>query len=114
VLATLVPIPGPATTGTVSVTSTPSGANVFIDNVLRGVTPLTLADIPAGSHLILLRLDGYNDYTTTQQVNAGATNTITAALNPSVTPLPTRSGTGLLGVLGALALIGLYAYRRST
>jgi hypothetical protein len=112
VLATLVPIPGPATTGTVSVTSTPSGANVFIDNVLRGVTPLTLADIPAGSHLILLRLDGYNDYTTTQQVNAGATNTITAALNPSVTPLPTRSGTGLLGVLGALALIGLYAYRR--
>jgi hypothetical protein len=113
VLATLVPIPGHTTTGTVSVTSTPSGANVFIDNVLRGVTPLTLADIPAGSHLILLRLDGYKDYTTTQQVNAGATNTITAALNPAATPQPTRSGTGLLPVLGALALIGLYAYRRS-
>jgi hypothetical protein len=76
------------------------------------VTPITLADIPAGSHQILLRLEGYQDYTTIQQVNAGATNTIMATLNPTTTPQPTRSGMMPVAILGALAIIGLFGARR--
>lgn len=112
VVATLVSASVPATTGTLSVSSTPAGASVFIDNALKGVTPISLTDISAGSHQVLLRLEGYQDYTVTQQVNAGATNTIAAALNPNVTPKPTRSGTTPLAVVGALACIGLYGIRR--
>jgi hypothetical protein len=112
VVATLVSASGPAITGTLSVSSTPAGASVFIDNALKGVTPISLTDISAGSHQVLLRLNGYQDYTVTQQVNAGATNTIAAALNPNVTPQPTRSGTSPLALAGALACIGLYGIRR--
>ena len=100
-------LPSPGTTGTLSVSSTPAGANVFIDNVLRGVTPITLADIQTGDHQILLRLNGYQDYTVTQLVNAGATNTITTTLNLNKTPEPTKSGTLPLVIIGALAFIGL-------
>jgi len=109
VIATLLPSPG--TTGTLSVSSTPAGANVFIDNVLKGVTPITLADIQTGDHQILLRLNGYQDYTVTQRVNAGATNTITTTLNLNKTPEPTKSGTLPLVIIGALAFIGLCASR---
>jgi hypothetical protein len=112
VVATLVSASAPATTGTLSVSSTPASASVFIDNVLKGVTPISLTDISAGSHQVLIRLEGYQDYTVTQQVNAGATNTIAAALNPNVTPRPTRSGTSPLAIAGALGCIGLFGIRR--
>ena len=112
VMATLVSASAPATTGTLSISSTPAGASVFIDNALRGVTPITLTDVSAGSRQILLRLDGYQDYAVTQQVNAGAANTIAATLNPNVTPQPTRSGTLPFALAGALALIGLYGTSR--
>lgn len=112
VMATLVPTSSPGTTGTLAVTSAPAGASVFVDNIVKGVTPITLADIPAGSHQILLRLEGYQDYTTIQQVNAGATDTIMASLNPTTTPQPTRSGMMPVAILGALAIIGLFGARR--
>ena len=112
VVATLVSSSIPATTGTLFLSSTPAGASVFIDNALRGVTPITLTDISAGSHQVLLRLDGYQDYAVPQQVNAGAMNTIATTLNPNMTPQPTRSGTLPVALVGALALIGLYGTRR--
>jgi hypothetical protein len=51
------PRPTPAAApaqGTVSVTSNPSGAEVIIDNEVRGVTPLKLT-LPAGSYTLELR-----------------------------------------------------------
>jgi hypothetical protein len=44
-------------TGGLDVKSTPPGAQVFVDGKSRGVTPLTLADLPAGRHAIELRSD---------------------------------------------------------
>lgn len=41
--------------GALSVTSTPAGAQVTVDGKLRGVTPLTLKDLPAGKHDVLLK-----------------------------------------------------------
>jgi hypothetical protein len=110
VTANLLPVQG--STGILSVSSTPAGASVFIDNALRGLTPITLTDVSAGSHQVLIRLEGYQDYSVTPQVNAGATNTITSTLNPNVTPEPTRSGGLPVALLGALGLIGLFYNRR--
>jgi hypothetical protein len=44
-------------TGGLEVKSTPPGAQVFVDGKARGVTPLTLADLPAGRHAIELKSD---------------------------------------------------------
>ena len=44
-------------TGSLAVTSTPSGAQVFVDGKSRGVTPLTIADLAAGRHAVELKSD---------------------------------------------------------
>lgn len=40
--------------GSLVVASTPTGAKVSIDGKLRGQTPLTLSDLPVGSHAVLI------------------------------------------------------------
>ncbi|MBP5225840.1 MAG: PEGA domain-containing protein [Kiritimatiellae bacterium] len=42
------------------VTSAPSGAIVWVDHLNRGVTPLTLTDLPPGPHLLQVMKEGYN------------------------------------------------------
>ncbi|HVP95160.1 MAG TPA: PEGA domain-containing protein [Methanoregulaceae archaeon] len=66
--------------GSVRVTSTPSLATVYLDNVNKGTTPLTLDNVGAGSHTILLRKIGYNDYRTSINVISGKTVTVSATL----------------------------------
>jgi formylglycine-generating enzyme required for sulfatase activity len=53
----------------VKVTSEPAGAQLLVDGVVQGTTPLT-AQIVAGSHPIELRLDGFKPWTTDIQVKA--------------------------------------------
>ncbi|MCX6683358.1 MAG: PKD domain-containing protein, partial [Methanoregula sp.] len=48
---------------TLSVASNPAGATVFIDNAVKGVTPLTLTDTTIGNHRLTITLDGYEEYT---------------------------------------------------
>jgi hypothetical protein len=94
------PTPTPAF-GSIAITSEPSGAAVYLDNAVRGITPVTLDGVPNGAHSLLLRLEGYQDYASEVNVMAGP-KTIAAALSPrSATPTPTQpssagtpSGTG--------------------
>ncbi len=44
----------PKTTGRLQVNSEPAGARVVVDNVARGVTPLTLDDLALGTHSVAL------------------------------------------------------------
>jgi CRISPR/Cas system-associated exonuclease Cas4 (RecB family) len=57
--------------GGVRVLSTPTGASVFIDNIRRGVTPLTVEGIPTGIHSLLLTKDGYSRMIADITVEAG-------------------------------------------
>jgi hypothetical protein len=43
------------TTGTLKIESTPAGAQVTVDGKGRGVTPLTLNDVPTGKHEVVLK-----------------------------------------------------------
>jgi hypothetical protein len=49
--------------GNISVSSIPSGANIYLDNEYRGITPLTIKNVENGDHLVLVRLSGYQDWT---------------------------------------------------
>ena len=44
----------PKTTGRLQVNTEPGGARVLVDNVARGVTPLTLDDLALGTHSVVL------------------------------------------------------------
>jgi hypothetical protein len=83
---TLIPIASAApTTGTLSISSTPSGAAVIIDGVSRGVTPTTVTDLTAGSHEIRVTMSGYGDYEGTATVTAGQTTPVTVSLSTVIT-----------------------------
>jgi hypothetical protein len=97
--------------GGLSVSSVPAGANVFLDNNFIGISPLTLDDVSAGSHVVTFKLEGYTDYSSTTQVNAGAISTVSAALSPAVQPTQ-KSGAVPIMVCGALAIIGLLTIRK--
>ncbi len=98
-------------TGGLSVTSTPDGANVLLDNEFMGITPLNLGAVATGTHTITIQLAGYTDYTTTTSVNAGATSTVSAALVPSTAPTQ-KSPLPAMPVLAALGLTGFIACRK--
>ncbi len=67
-------------TGSISLSSSPSGANIFIDGLNVGITPMTLQGVQPGNHSVRLALSGYNDYNAAISVIAGQTTFISATL----------------------------------
>lgn len=104
VSALLQPTAAPTGTGGLTVTSTPAGANVFLDNAFVGISPLTLPDVAAGTHTVSMKLDGYQEYSVSTQVNSGAVSTVSAALTkvtptPKSSPAPIVAGVAIIGAV---------------
>jgi len=80
--ATLTPI---QTTGSISVSSSPSGANIGLDGQWWGMlrtTPDMITNVPHGHHTLELTLDGYRDWYSNVQVTPGETKYVHATLAP--------------------------------
>jgi hypothetical protein len=108
--AALIPVLGPYAKGTLSVSSDPPGATIFVDNSSIGISPLTAIDIAAGNHVVNLQMDGYQDYSASILVTAGTTRTVSATLLP-VTPLK-KTPLFPLTALWALGIIGFFVLRK--
>ncbi len=100
----MTPLP-PGPTGSISVSSSPTGADVYLDNAYKGITPVTLTSVSPGSYTVKVQLSGYQDWSDTVQVNADSTSYVSASLNPFTTP--TQAGALPFAALGALAVFGL-------
>lgn len=82
------PACNPPQIGNISFTSTPPGAEIFLDGIDQGVkTPNTVSSIPVGTHAYMLRLAGYNDYTGSIDVTLNQTAAVTASLIAACTPV---------------------------
>jgi len=104
--------PTPAENAGLYIQSTPSGAEVYVDNVFRGYTPMYLSDIAEGQHTLLLQHSGYNDWTEYVYFTAGQTVEKDVAMSPaSVPPAPTQSPFPVLAFAG-LAGVLAFAVRR--
>lgn len=66
---------------TISLTSSPSGAEIYLDNQYRGTTPVTIPDVMTGVHTLEYRHAGYKSWSTTITVASGSSNYY-AALTP--------------------------------
>lgn len=64
--------PTEAPTGRIYVSSTPSGAYIYLDGAYKGTTPKTLIDVPVGSHTIRLAKSEYEDWSTSVSVTSEA------------------------------------------
>jgi hypothetical protein len=83
--AALSPPPGP--TGSLAVSSTPSGAAIWLHGEDTGqATPATLTAVPVGTHTLRLTLAGYQDYEQQVAVEAGQTTSVSAVLSPLPPP----------------------------
>jgi hypothetical protein len=85
------PTPTPAY-GSITATSDPAGATVYLDNAIRGITPVTLEAVPNGAHTVLVRLDGYQDSVNSVNVMAGQERVSAQLVPKSATVGPTASG----------------------
>ncbi len=77
--------------GSISVTSSPTGALVTLDGVNKGITPIKIDNLGPGQHSIRLSKGGYHDATTTVTVLAGATSPYSYTLNPVAQAVRTGS-----------------------
>jgi len=50
-----------AKNGSIIVHSTPEKADIYVDDILRGVTPYTVAEIPEGPHILNVTKKGYQN-----------------------------------------------------
>ncbi len=65
-----------------TVTSIPTGADIFIDGVQRGTTPHTFTDIAPGSHTVIVSKIGYLGKYSTISVTQGQPTTVDVTLEP--------------------------------
>jgi hypothetical protein len=110
VSATLVPKQTP-TTGAITISSEPSGANVYLDNAYKGLTPITIPDVSPGTHTVELKVDGYSDWSTSVQVTSGSSQSVSALMTegPATTPKTATSG---LCAICALIISGIFVAKK--
>jgi hypothetical protein len=69
--------------GSLSVTTDPAGAAIYIDGIKQGISPATIPGLSPGSHTLLLKLDGYDDLSLPITISAGKTQNYSSALMKS-------------------------------
>lgn len=99
----------PSDSGMLSISSTPTGAQVYVDSVSMGVTPITLANIAPGSHLVEIKSPGYLTFSLQVTVNAGETT----SLSPNMVKSPLSLPVSPLVALGGLVIAGMLFLVRS-
>jgi hypothetical protein len=67
-------------TGSLYVDSRPRGARVTIDGKSVGQTPLSVPEVPAGTHVVRIEMDGKKPVTATPRIVAGKTERVTVSL----------------------------------
>jgi len=87
---TTIPVPA-----TLTVTSNPTGADIFIDGVQRGTTPHTFTDIALGSHSVIVSKIGYLGKYSTITVSQGQPTKVDVTLEV----LQPGTGTGTISVI---------------
>ena len=80
-------------TGVIQITSTPSGAEAYLDSEYHGTTPVTLRAVPAGNHTVEIRERGYTNWSSVITVPSGGTVPVSASLVPITVSIPTTAPT---------------------
>ena len=84
----------PERTGSIFVTSQPAGARVMLAGVLQTQpTPVRIQDVMAGTHMLKLTLEDYEDYTQQISIESGRELRVNSELHPLSPRVPApRSG----------------------
>ena len=78
--------------GTLNLTSSPSGSEIYLDNQYQGTTPVTIPEVVAGSHTLEYRHSGYQSWSTAITVTSGSSNYYAALAPQTDVQLPKDTG----------------------
>lgn len=79
--------------GSLYVTSTPSAAKIYVDNVYKGTTPRTVSNLIVGNHNVRVTKVGYSDYSTVVNIQSGPRFNLAVTLTPLGAPAPAPTNT---------------------
>ena len=82
----------PVVNGSVYFTTSPSYAEIYLDSVYTGTTPLTVYNVTPGSYSVMYYRSGYTNWSDSFTVTAGVQQDVYAAL-PAIVPTTTTSVT---------------------
>jgi hypothetical protein len=72
--------------GGITISTEPSGADVLVDGIPAGTTPLTLDNVTEGDHTVEVRKEGYEPVVENVTVTGGENATVETVLVPGTTP----------------------------
>jgi hypothetical protein len=107
----------PLTTGTLQISSVPSGAQINLNGSPYGITPVTALDLEQGIYTIECSLPGFQIYKSQVVLSPGQNIPVSAILQPVPTPTPTlvpatHEPTPIptqAGLAPVIAIIGMFA-----
>jgi len=83
--------------GTLNLTSSPSGSEVYLDNQYHGTTPVTIPEVVPGSHTLEYRHSGYKSWSTAITITPGSSNYYAALAPVANVQLPPDIGQTITG-----------------
>lgn len=105
VTAVLIPVSGPVSSGTIIASSNPPGANVYLDGMDKGFSPVTITNVSSGSHTVSFTKTGYAAASRTVTMTAGQTMDITVELTKTGGGWGDWLNTTTLIIIGIIVLI---------
>jgi len=83
--------------GSISIASSPSSAEIYLDGILKGTAPVMLTDVFPGKHVIWCKKIGFEDSQQNIEVASGGVETFNCNLTSApaiLLQLPTSTTTG--------------------
>lgn len=98
--------------GALSLESSPAGAQIFIDDVLRGTTPAVIANLPAGSHAVRLEMQGYQPMNLSVIVPDRDTSSLATKLMPESGGIALLPLAALIFIIVGILVGAVFLYLR--
>ena len=105
VTAVLTPVSGTIISGTIIASSNPAGANVYLDGMAKGISPVTITNVSSGFHTVSFTKTGYLAASRTVTMAAGQTMDITVDLTKTGGGWEDWLNTTTLIIVGIIVLI---------
>lgn len=98
--------------GTLSIDTQPPGAEIYVDDVLKGKSPATIPDLAAGSHTVRFEHDGYQSMTLPVTVPDRDTSTVATTLMPAQGGIAILPLAALCFIVVGILVGAIYLYLR--
>jgi hypothetical protein len=82
--------------GTITVSTNPSGADIYIDTIYRGITPGMIGGLAEGAHSLEVAKAGYRNETMEAYVTPDRGSSFSITLNPGTFEFPQRNFSSIL------------------